>query len=59
MTHFILGGGPTGLAVADGLTDIGEDYVLFERADDLRRACKIGRMEWGWRPRFGSPQNLH
>lgn len=45
MTVFILGGGPAGLAVADGLHDLGvEQFFLFEKSDSLGGLAKT--LEW-------------
>lgn len=40
MTVYILGGGPTGLALAQGLSDHGQDFVLIERDTDLGGLAK-------------------
>ena len=40
MTVYILGGGPTGLALAQGLSDNGQDFVLIERDTDLGGLAK-------------------
>lgn len=46
MTVYILGAGPTGLAVADGLADAGRtDFVVVERADHLGGLAATHRWE--------------
>jgi protoporphyrinogen oxidase len=40
MTVYILGGGPTGLALAQGLSDHGQNFVLIERDSDLGGLAK-------------------
>lgn len=40
MTVYILGGGPAGLALAQGLTDMGQPFVLVERDEDLGGLAK-------------------